>query len=239
MDKSSSVKMFEDYFERKLTSHRESLRNKKSFAEPFITISRETGAGDIGFSELLLDYLNKNDFLKKHEWKIFDKNLISRIIEDLDLPAEMAKYIPEKKISEIQDVLEQLFSLHPSEQSLIRKASSTILHLALLGDVILIGRGANFITKDLKGGLHLRLIDTAENKIKNIQDTLGINKSEAVKFIRNEDKEKRQYVRKYFSGNIESPYSYSLIVNLGFLSTEEAVNIAGDIIIKKRNNILK
>jgi cytidylate kinase len=228
--------MFEDYFERKLISHRESIRHKKSLFEPFITISRETGAGNIDFSEILLDYLNKNDFRKNHEWKIFDKNLIEQIIIDLDLPSEMAKYIPERKISEIQDVLEQLFALHPSEQSLIRKASSTILHLALLGNVILIGRGSNFITKDLRGGLHLRLIDSVETKIKNIQQSLSLSRSEALKFIRKEDKEKKQYSKKYFSGNIESPYSYSLILNFGFLSAEDAVNIAGDAIIKMRNN---
>jgi cytidylate kinase len=237
MEKQSSVKLFEDYFERKLTSHKESIKHKKSFSEPFATISRETGAGNIQFSGLLLEYLNNNDTRKKHEWKIFDKNLIEQIIIDLDLPAEMAKYIPEKKISEMQDVLEQLFALHPSEQSLIRKAGSTILHLALLGNVILIGRGANFITKNLSAGLHIRLIDTAERKIKNIQDTFNISKHDAIKFIKTEDKEKKQYVKKYFSSDIESPLSYSLVINLGYLNTEDAVNLAGEAIIKMRNNL--
>jgi cytidylate kinase len=236
MEKHSSIKVFEEYFERKFISHRESLKNKNPFAEPFVTISRETGAGGIQFGDLLVDYLNRLDINRKNEWKIFDKNLLEQIVKEHDLPAEMAKYIPEKKISQMQDVLEQLFSLHPSEQSLIRKASNTIFHLALLGDVVLIGRGSNIITKDLSGGIHLRLIDTIEKKIKNIQDIFNIGKTEAIKFIKKEDKERKLYIKKYFNSDIEDPASYSLVINLNHFSTDEAVNLVGEEVIRKRKN---
>jgi len=236
MEKQFSVKVFEEYFERKLISHRESLKNKNPFAEPFVTISRETGAGGIQFGDLLVDYLNRFDIKRKNDWKIFDKNLLEQIVKEHDLPAEMAKYIPEKKISQMQDVLEQLFSLHPSEQSLIRKASNTIFHLALLGDVVLIGRGSNIITKDLIGGIHLRLIDTIEKKIKNIQDIFNIGKTEAIKFIKKEDKERKLYIKKYFNSDIEDPAPYSLVINLNHFSTDEAVNLVGEEVIRKRKN---
>jgi cytidylate kinase len=236
MEKQSSVKVFEEYFERKLVSHKESLKNKIPFAEPFVTISRETGAGGIQFGDLLVDYLNKYDTQRKNDWKIFDKNLLEQITKEHDLPSEMAKYIPEKKISQMQDMLEQLFSLHPSEQSLIRKASNTILHLALLGDVVLIGRGSNIITKDLSGGIHLRLIDTMDKKIKNIQDIFNLSKSEAIKFIKKENKERKLYLKKYLNSNIEDPASYSLVINLNRFSTDEAVNLVGEEVIRKRKS---
>jgi cytidylate kinase len=234
MENQSSVKIFEDYFERKITSYRNTARTKKSYSEPFVTISRETGAGDIRFSDLLIEYLNNNDLHRKNEWKIFDKNILEQIVKDHDLPSEMAKYISEKRISEMQDVIEQLFSLHPSEQILIKKASSTILHLALLGDVILIGRGSNIITRNLSGGLHIRLIDSVERKIKNIQDVFNISKIEAVKFIKKEDKEKKLYLKKYFSTDIDNPLNYSLVLNLSLFSTDDAVTLAGDEIIRMR-----
>jgi cytidylate kinase len=239
MEKQSSVKVFEDYFERKLTTHKESLIDKNSFAEPFVTISRETGAGGIQFGELLIDYLNKYDANRKNDWKIFDKNILEQIVKEHDLPTEMAKYISEKKVSEMQDVLEQLFSLHPSEQMLIKKASNTILHLALLGDVILIGRGSNIITKDLRGGFHLRLIDIIDRKIKNIQNIFNLDKTEALKFIKKEDKERRQYLKKYFSSDIEDVSLYSLVLNLNHFSTDEAVNLVGEEVIRRRINFMK
>lgn len=239
MEKQSSVIVFEDYFERKLASHKESLKHKSSFLEPFVTISRKTGAGGIQFGDLLVDFLNKYDTKRKNEWKIFDKNILEQIIKEHDLPSEMAKYISEKKVSEIQDVLEQLFSLHPSEQMLIKKASNTILHLALLGDVILIGRGANIITKDLKGGFHLRLIDSIEKKINNIQNIFGFDKTEALKFIKKEDKERKQYLKKYFSSDIEDASLYSLVMNLNHFSTDEAVNLVGEEIIRRRKYLSK
>lgn len=234
MEQQSSVKVLENYFERKITSYRDTLRNKKTLTEPFVTISRETGAGDIRFCDLLEEYLNNNDMHRKNEWKIFDKNILEQIVKDQDLPSEMAKYISEKRVSEMQDVIEQLFSLHPSEQILIKKASNTILHLALLGDVILIGRASNIITRNLGGGLHIRLIDSIERKIKNIQDVFNISKIDAAKFIRKEDKEKKLYLKKYFSTDIDDPLNYSLVLNLSLFTTDDAVTLAGDEIMRMR-----
>ncbi|MCX6166208.1 MAG: cytidylate kinase-like family protein [Ignavibacteriae bacterium] len=239
MEKQTSVKVFEDYFERKLTAHKESLKYKNSFAEPFVTISRETGAGGIQFGDLLVDYLNKYDSKRKNDWKIFDKNILEQIVKDHDLPTEMAKYISEKRVSEMQDVIEQLFSLHPSEQMLLKKASNTILHLALLGDVILIGRGSNIITKELRGGFHLRLIDSIERKIKNIQNIFNLDKTEALKFIKKEDKERKQYLKKYFSSDIEDVSLYSIVLNLNHFSTDEAVNLVGEEVIRRRLAFIK
>lgn len=236
MEKQSSVKVFEDYFERKINAYKESQKYKNSFIEPFVTISRETGAGGIQFGDLLVDYLNKYDTKRKNDWKIFDKNILEQIVKDHDLPNEMAKYISEKKVSEMQDVIEQLFSLHPSEQMLLKKASNTILHLALLGDVILIGRGSNIITKDLRGGFHLRLIDTIDKKIRNIQNIFNLDKTQAQKFIKKEDKERRQYLKKYFSSDIEDTSLYSIVLNLSHFSTDEAVNLVGEEVIRRRKS---
>lgn len=235
MDRQTSVKIFEEYFRRKLETHKDSLTDKISLSEPFVTISRETGAGGIHFGELLVQYLNAHDNEKKHEWKSFEKNLVEQIAQEHNLPLEMAKYIPEKKVSEMQDVLEQLFALHPSEESMIRKASNTILHLALLGDSVLIGRGANIITRHLKGGVHIRLIDTLERKIKNIQDIFSISKSESAKFIREEDKGRKLYIKKFFSSDIEDPSLYSLVINLSLISTHDAIQLVGEEIIRKRD----
>lgn len=238
MEKHFSGKAFEDYFERKLTTHKESIKKKSTYSEPFITISRETGAGGIQFGDLLVEYLNKYDTERKNEWRLFDRNILEHIIKEHDLPAEMAKYISEKKVSEMQAVIEQLFSLHPSEQTLVTKASNTILHLALLGNVILIGRGSNIITKNLQGGLHLRLIDVIEKKVKNIQNIFNTSKTEALKFIKKEDKERKQYLKKYFSTDIEKASNYSMVINLNHFSTDEVVNLAGEEVIRRRR-ILK
>lgn len=228
MDKQTSVKALEEYFKRKISYHEESYAGKTFIPEPFVTISRETGAGGIHFGELLAQFLNSFDNTRKNEWKSFEKNLVDQIAQEHDIPVEMAKYIPERKISEMQDVLEQLFALHPSEESMIRKASNTILHLAMLGDVILIGRGANIITRHLTGGVHIRLIDTLERKIKNIQDIFSIGKSEAAKFIREEDKGRKLYIKKFFSSDIEDPSLYSLVINLSLISTHNSIRLIGE-----------
>ena len=84
-------------------------------------------------------------------------------MEDHDLPERVARFMPEDRASEISDTMEELFGLHPPSWLLVRKVTETILHLAELGNVILIGRGAAVITANLDHVFHVRLIGSLES----------------------------------------------------------------------------
>lgn len=206
----------------------------KYTSQPFITISRETGAGGITIGEKLVSYLNKYDTQRKCDWVLFDKNLLEKVSEDHKLSSEIINLIPEKKIPEVQGVIEQFFGLHPSMSKINKKVSETIIRLATMGCVIIVGRGANIITRKMKNGLHIRLISSLENKIENIRNIFNLDRTNALKFIKQEDKDREDYIRKNFNKDIKSPELYSMIINLAFIEVDDAVKIIGDEAIRMR-----
>ena len=79
-------------------------------------------------------------------WTLFDRDLVQKVLEDHRLPSRLARFMPEDRISGLQDIMDELFGLHPPFLSLVHRTTETILRLADQGNVILIGRAGNVIT---------------------------------------------------------------------------------------------
>ena len=200
---------------------------------PFITISRETGAGGITVAEKLSEYLKKNDQTALCPWTLFDRNLISTVLSEHSLPQEFSKFMPEDKASEIRDMMEELFGLHPSEWALVHKTSETILHLAQMGNVIIVGRGANVITrKFLSSGFHVRLIGSLPMRTRHIQDYYHLKYDDAVEFIKKEDGGRKRYLKQNFDKDINDPLLYNIVINTDFISYDDAARMIGDEVLR-------
>jgi len=225
MDYKSSIDIFKRYFEQKFEDTRKAMEKSEHPNHPFITVSRTTGAGGVNFPEKLVHHLNEQEKEIENNWITFDKDILEFVLEEHNLPKEMKKFMPEKKVSEFQDVIEQLFGLHPNEHKLIKKVSDTILHLSHFGNVVFVGRGSNIITSKCKNGLHLRLIDSLDNRIEHIQNFFKLNRVEALKLIQTEDKNRENYVKKYFSKDINNPGLYSLVINFELYKIDDVLDL--------------
>lgn len=225
MEYNTSIDIFKRYFERQLEKARIALEKSEHANHPFVTLSRTTGAGGVEFPERLAHKLNASESDSNSSWMVFDKDILEIVLERHNLPKEISKFMPEKKVSEFQDVIEQLFGLHPNEHKLIKNVSDTILHLSHLGNVVFVGRGSNIITSGISNGLHIRIIENMENRIEHIQKFFDINRVEAVKLIKKEDSNRETYVKKYFNKDINNPNLYSLVINLSAFKVEDATDL--------------
>src|SRR6267154_183919 len=171
-----------------------------------ITISRQAGSGGHTVAEKLLELLQPPD--DSCPWAIFDRNLVEKVLEDHKLPGRLAKFMPEDRISEISDTMDELFGLHPPSWTLVRQMADTILHLAELGNVILIGRGANVITRKLEHVFHVRLVGSLEQRVKRMQEAQHLNAKSAMEMVQREDLGRRRYLKKYFNKEIDDPLLY-------------------------------
>lgn len=212
-------------------------KNKGTSVYPFVTISREAGAGGTLTAQKLVEYLNENDKMSMCPWALFDKNLIQKVIEEHNLPVEFGMFMPENKVSEMQSIFEQLFGLHPPQSKLVDKVSHTILHLAQLGNVVIVGRGANIITRHLPGGLNVRLIGTPETRLKHIENFYHLERKEAIKFMKKEDYARRNYVKKNFSRDINDTLLYDIVINTSNVTLDSAVQIIGIQVIEKKHQL--
>ena len=215
------------YIQTQYLCKEEGDKEKKTDKGVFITISRQTGAGGLTVGRLLAEYLEKHSPASSCSWTVFENNLIRQVMEKHNLPARFRRYLKENAISEIDDTLEDLFKVHPSKWLLVRKMTETILHLAQMGRVIIVGRGASITTRGMEGGLHVRLVGSFEKRLKHIREYYRLNEKQARIFVSKREREKTSFLKKYFDRNIDDVSLYDLIINTDHVSYEEAAAIIG------------
>jgi hypothetical protein len=190
-----------------------------------ITISRQAGCGAFIVAERVAQLLQARDKIAAAPWTVFDRNLIEEVLKDHNLPVRFAKFLPEDRVSEIQDAMDELFGLHPSTWTVVEQAAETILRLAQLGNVILIGRGAHLITAKLPGVFHVRLVASLQDRVEHAHRYYALGRPEAREFVEREDSGRRRYLKKYFEADPDDPLLYHLTLNTSKLSYEAAAEL--------------
>lgn len=206
--------------------------NKKEIF-PCITISRQTGSGSYEVSERLINLLQQKSIDKSNPWTYFNKELMTKVIEDFKLPKIFSNYISENKYNPISDVVSELLGVKPSEWTIVQKTTEIILQLARYGKTIIVGRGSNVITSKLQNCFHIRLVAPIEIRINHVQDVFKFSKTEAMDYIKKEDENRKKYLKSHFYKEPEDPSLYHLIINTGKLNYDETAEMISDIVVKK------
>jgi cytidylate kinase len=199
-----------------------------------VTISRQTGSGAHVVAEKLAACLQAHTPSDARPWTVFDRNLVEKVLEDHNLPHRLARFMPEDRVSEIADMMDELFGLHPPSWTLVRQTTETILHLAELGNVILIGRGATVLTNKLEYVYHVRLVGSLEKRVAHMQELNGLNKQAALELIRREDRGRRRYLKTHFKADLDDLLLYHLVINTDLVPYEAAAQIIADAMLKRR-----
>lgn len=192
---------------------------------PFITLSRQCGAGGTSVARKLEELLNLEKGSAVCPWHVFDKDLAKVVLEEHHLPREMADYMEENKVSEIKDMIEEMAGMHPPHFTLVRQTSETIAHLARFGHAVIVGRGGNIVTRKLAGGLHVRLIGSQEKRIKHVENFFKLSTAEAAKKVQGDDKARQDYLKQNFGRDVNEPGQYDLVINTDGISYEAAAKI--------------
>lgn len=193
-----------------------------------VTISRQTGSGAHTIAEKLAVRLQSEFPKGAAPWTVFDRNLIERVLEDHHLPARLARQMPEDRTSEFEDIVDELFGLRLPSWMLVQQSAETMLRLAGLGRVILIGRGAHMVTARLPNVLHVRLVAPFEQRFARMQELRKLPRKAALALVRREDRGRARYLKKYFGADVDDPLLYHLILNTGRVLYDEAVEIIAD-----------
>jgi hypothetical protein len=200
-----------------------------------VTISRQAGCGAHELAERLAAFLDAHAPRDTAPWTVFDRNLVEQVLEDHHLPERLARFMPEDRISELDDIMEEVFGLHPPSWTLVHQTAETILRLAELGNVILLGRGANVITAKLPGVFHVRLVASLEQRLERTQHAERMNRKEALRRIQQQDRGRNRYVKKYFGKNADDPLLYHMIINTDLIPLDTAARMLGNAILEMDN----
>jgi hypothetical protein len=198
-----------------------------------VTLSRQTGSGAWRVAQCLARLLDRRVPDPELKWTVFDKELVEKVLADHHLPQKLAEFMPEDRVSMLEDMMTELLGLHPPSWTLFHATVETILKLAELGHVILIGRGANVVTAKLPHVIHVRLVGSLERRVERVMADRGLDRKQALEFIEKEDRGRARYLREHFKAEIDDPLLYDLILNTDRISCELAAELIAEALLRR------
>jgi len=211
--------------------HCECLNLEKG-RNPFITISREAGAGGHSLALAVMKELSQRKEPYFQGWAVFDQEICKMLAEDPELNVTIQGLLTMEYRSQIQDTIEELALGTSPQHTVLKKMFEVIRTLASFGKVILVGRGASFLTRELPLGIHLRLTAPLPVRIKRMMQLLNLDEKKAKEIIQNQDKARAALIKNFFNKDISDPLMYDAVWNTGSVPLETiaraAVQMAAD-----------
>lgn len=224
---------------RYIESHTEKFEKQflKKEVYPCITISRQTGAGSKPVCEKLIEIMDEYSEFESVKWAFFDRNLIEKVLEDQHLPGQITNYMHEGKYKHLTAAVNEMLGLKPAEWTIIHKTTDTILQLARMGNVVIVGRGANIITSKLRNTFHVRLIASMDKRVEHIKSIMNFSEKEALAHIKKEDENRKKYLKSYFHVDIDDPLLYHMTVNTDLLTHKGAAYLIAEAVVLKFSHL--
>ena len=193
----------------------------------FVTISREAGAGGGTLGQRLAERLNRFDSTDP-PWACFDRELVEKVASDHQMSAALIDALEEQDHSWLSDFFSGLSLGGPasdhSEAKVYERVAKTIRAIAGVGRVIIVGRGGVFITRNMPGGLHLRLVAPLFYRVENMARLLGCSEREAEQEIHRRDRNREAFYRRYFSEWRLTPDVFTMTLNTAPIDEERMID---------------
>lgn len=106
---------------------------------------------------------------------------------------------------------------------------SVLLQYAQAGNVILMGRGANYLMRLVPGVLRVRVVAPLELRAMRLANREGLDLDRARQLATVIDQQRRAYIAHIFNSDWASPLNYDLVLNMGRLSLEQAAAVILDL----------
>jgi cytidylate kinase len=180
-----------------------------------VSIEREYGSGGGEIAQLLAKQLG---------WKLWDQQLT----EEIARLAECPKAVVERREERTDPLYYRLFksflrgsyegSLNAHKlkvvdsESILRLTESVVLHAAKKGNSVIVGRGSQHFLRDRPDTLRVFLYAPREDKVRRLL-ARGKNESEAEELVDTVDRERADFIQKYFGVEWPDRAIYHAMIN--------------------------
>jgi cytidylate kinase len=96
--------------------------------------------------------------------------------------------------------------------------------IARQGEAIMLGRGANWLLEP-HYGLRVRAIAPVEKRVLWLTRTQAMSAADAIRRVEEDNADRASFTRQVYKQDIDNPLGYDLVVNLGTLDLEPAVEL--------------
>ncbi len=192
-----------------------------------ITISRHFGAGATTLGSRIA---------KRLGYKYLNDELIKEVAKHVGVSVKDISNVERRKPSKLVKFLEKIISTDAIERGRRRKQldmdeyvkaiKEVILKLYEEGNVVIIGRGSNYILQGKEDVIHVLVVASKRRRLHFLMDTYGLTKSQAERAIQRADVIRSEFLY-YFSNreNHDNPLIYTLCINMDYVTMEQAEDI--------------
>jgi cytidylate kinase len=190
-----------------------------------ITISRQYGAGGKTLGKMIASTL---------DYTFADSDIIQQIAKEANVSPHWVESFEKEAGTKLSRVISSMVSQrwvdrilkdergYLDERIYLDYLVLIVAKMADEGDVVMLGRGSQYILNDHPDAFHVLLIDELEHRIKFIVDRYNVSEKQATRIVNNEDKRRLSLYRRLGKEDYENPGLYHLVLNMNRFSLEQA-----------------
>jgi len=189
-----------------------------------ITISRQFGAGGKTIGEMVAEKLG---------YIIADDQIIQMVATKAKVSPGYVKSIEREAggtlLKFITSVGRKSFAERISgeggyidEEIYVDLLNAIIFQIASEGNAVILGRGGQFILRDLESACHVLIVADKADRVAFMEKRYGFSVKRATQVVEKQEKRRTNLYRKFGKEDFENPELYHLILNTSKLSLESA-----------------
>ena len=175
---------------------------------PSVVISRRYGCQGFPIANKLKEILDAED---KGEWTIFDRQLIEVISKEEGIPQKLLMESINQE--ETHHILSSFFPAEIEQNDYYELMARYIVNIARKGNAIIVGRGAEFLTKDLHNCFRFRIDADQDFRINNMAQTNRVSHDEAKKMVEENEDVMEKFIADHFSLKVGELQDYDALFN--------------------------
>jgi cytidylate kinase len=193
-----------------------------------ITISRQYGAGGKTLGKMVANELG---------YEFADSEIVAKVAEMANVSTHWVETVENEAGGKLSRFVSRMVS-RPLVDKILKGERGyidetiyldylvlIIAQIADEGDVVILGRGSQYILDDHPEAFHILMIDSFENRVRFMQENYDLSESRATRLIRGEDKRRKTLYQKLGKTDYDDPFLYHLVLNMSMLTLEEAKQI--------------
>ncbi len=193
-----------------------------------LTISRQFGAGGITLGKMIADKLG---------YTFADTEIIQEIAKEANVSPQWVEAFEKEAGTKLSRVISSMVSQkwidrilkdergYLDEQIYLDYLVLIIAKMADEDNVVIIGRGSQYILNDHPDAFHILLVDEFENRVNFLVDRYDMTPKKATQVVTNEDKRRLNLYRKLGKVDFDNPNLYHLVLNMSRIDLELAKSL--------------
>jgi len=190
-----------------------------------ITISRQYGAGGKTLGKMIANAM---------DYTFADSDIIQQIAKEANVSPHWVESFEKEAGTKLSRVISSMVSQrwvdrilkdergYLDERIYLDYLVLIVAKMADEGDVVMLGRGSQYILNDHPDTFHVLLIDELQHRIAFIVNRYNISEKQAARIVNNEDKRRLNLYRRLGKEDYDNPGLYHLVLNMNRFSLEQA-----------------